>query len=122
MEFSRPPGAAFAAPRRVFTAPTQSSTQPHASSSRSVGGSVDTLYDHPSVKIVAFTAGPRPIIGPRPGLAPQDVEPGTLSWSSQFERTIAVGRCPKVDYNAGIQELTVQARFESIAPPDRSPF
>ncbi|KAK0611178.1 inheritance of peroxisomes protein 1-domain-containing protein [Immersiella caudata] len=91
MEFSRPTGAAFAAPRRVFTAPTQSNTQPHASSSRSADGSVDTLYDHPSVKIVAFTAGPRPIIGPRPGLAPQDVEPGTLSWSTQFERTIAVG-------------------------------
>ncbi|KAK0648764.1 inheritance of peroxisomes protein 1-domain-containing protein [Cercophora newfieldiana] len=82
MEFSRP--------RRVFTAPTQSTSQ-HASSSRTADGSVDILYDHPSVKIVAFTAGPRSFtIGPRPGVA-QDIEPGTLSWSSQLERTIAAG-------------------------------
>ncbi|KAK1753525.1 inheritance of peroxisomes protein 1-domain-containing protein [Echria macrotheca] len=91
MEFSRPPGS-MPAPRRVFTAPVQSSAAHNSSSSKAADGSVDTLYDHPSVKIVSFTAGSRPTsFGPRTGIPAPDIEPGTLSWSSQLERTIAVG-------------------------------
>ncbi|KAK3313936.1 inheritance of peroxisomes protein 1-domain-containing protein [Apodospora peruviana] len=91
MEHSKPPGSAFPTPRRVFTAPifSSSSAPPLASSSQSTDGAVETLYDHPSVKIVAFTAGPRQVsFSSRTAL--KDVEPGSLSWSSELERTIAV--------------------------------
>ncbi|KAK5653520.1 hypothetical protein OQA88_8779 [Cercophora sp. LCS_1] len=92
MGSSKTPGFAMPAPRRVFTAPIQPAGQQDASSSKSLDSSVDTLYDHPSVKIVSFTAGPRTFsIGPRSSLGGHDIEPGTLSWSSQLERTIAVG-------------------------------
>ncbi|KAK0724818.1 inheritance of peroxisomes protein 1-domain-containing protein [Lasiosphaeris hirsuta] len=92
MEFSKPPGSAFQAPRRVFTAPIISDGQDQASPPRAPDGSVDTLYDHPSIKIVSFTAASRPpSFGPRSGITPQDVEAGTLPWSSPLERTIAVG-------------------------------
>lgn len=84
------------APRRAFTAPIQTSVQQYGSSSKSAGGSVDTLYDHPSVKIVSFTAGPRPTFGPRTGVAAPEIEPGSLAWSSQLERTIAVGVCSQL--------------------------
>ena len=94
MESSKLPGSALAAQRRVFTAPTRPSSQPTAPASQTADSAVDTLYDHPSVKIVAFSAGPRHVlIDQRAGPLTQDVEPGTLSWSSQLERTIAVGEC-----------------------------
>ncbi|KAK4156832.1 inheritance of peroxisomes protein 1-domain-containing protein [Chaetomidium leptoderma] len=91
MESSRPRSSGFVAPRRVFTAPVAPSAPPVAASPQSTGGLVDTLYDHPNVKIVSFTAGARSLsIGPW-AAAGQDIEPGSLSWSSQLERTIAVG-------------------------------
>ncbi|KAL2115092.1 hypothetical protein VTJ04DRAFT_10755 [Mycothermus thermophilus] len=81
-------GAGFAGPRRVFTSPVTTSAPPSAGSPQSSDGLVDTLYAHPNVKIVAFTAGARPFsISPRPA----EVEPGTLQWWSPLERTIAVG-------------------------------
>ena len=94
MEFSNPPRPASAEPRRVSTASTCSNGQQQPAAAAEPGdGSVDTLYDHPSVKIVAFTAGPRTFsIGPRSGVSPLDCQPGTLAWSSQLERTIAVGK------------------------------
>ncbi len=71
-------------PRRTFTAPVAPSAPPPPA------GLVDTLYDHPNVKIVSFTAGGRSLsIGP-PGSS--EIPPGSLSWSSQLERTIAVGK------------------------------
>ena len=89
MDSPRPRSSGFAAPRRVFTAPVPPSAPQSAPSSQSAGGLVDTLYDHPNVKIVSFTAGARSLtVGPR-----NDIEPGSLSWSSQLERTIAVGAC-----------------------------
>ncbi|KAK4161660.1 inheritance of peroxisomes protein 1-domain-containing protein [Cladorrhinum sp. PSN259] len=92
MEFSKPRGASFAGvPRRVFTAPIQTTAPPSAaSSSHSDNGVVDTLYDHPNVKIVSFTAGSHPLLGPRVTNAPE-IEPGSLAWSNQLERTIAAG-------------------------------
>ncbi|KAK3376027.1 inheritance of peroxisomes protein 1-domain-containing protein [Lasiosphaeria ovina] len=92
MEFSKPPGATFAAPRRVFTAPVHPTAPQHASSSQSASSLVDTIYDHPAVKILAFTAGP-PWVPPssRSANAPPEVEPGSLPWFSQTERTIANG-------------------------------
>jgi hypothetical protein len=93
MEYSRPRTSGSAAPRRVFTAPVPPSAPQPAPSPQPAGGLVDTLYDHPNVKIVSFNAGSRSLsVGPRTAAVP-DVEPGSLSWSSQMERTIAVGAC-----------------------------
>ncbi|KAK4124132.1 hypothetical protein N657DRAFT_572209 [Parathielavia appendiculata] len=91
MDSSRPRSSGFFAPRRVFTAPTPPSGPAAGPSPQSAGGLVDTLYGHPNVKIVAFTAGARSLsVGPRAASGPE-IEPGSLSWSSQLERTIAVG-------------------------------
>ena len=90
MESARPRSSGFLAPRRVFTAPVPPSPQP-AASAQSAGGLVDTLYDHPNVKIVSFTAGASSLFVGQGAAAGPDIEPGSLSWSSQLERTIAVG-------------------------------
>ncbi|KAK0714362.1 inheritance of peroxisomes protein 1-domain-containing protein [Apiosordaria backusii] len=95
MDSSRIRGASFTAPRRVFTAPAQQPAiaPPRPSSSSSAqptSGLVDTLYDHPNVKIVSFSAGSQFLAIGSKGMGP-DIEPGSLSWSSQLERTIAVG-------------------------------
>ncbi|KAG8666945.1 hypothetical protein FPOAC1_011767 [Fusarium poae] len=50
---------------------------------------VETLYSHPNVKIISFTATGRAFVR-TPATSNVD-PPGTLSWSSQLERTIAVG-------------------------------
>ncbi|EAQ92154.1 hypothetical protein CHGG_00389 [Chaetomium globosum CBS 148.51] len=81
MESARPRSSGFVAPRRVFTAPAPPSAPQPAVPPQSSGELVDTLYDHPNVKIIAFTAG----------RAGPDIEPGSLPWSSQLERTLAVG-------------------------------
>lgn len=86
------------APRRVFTAPVSSPPRTAAASTQSAESVVETLYNHPSVKIVAFTAAARPTSnGAGKGLAAPDVEPGSLSWTSQLERTIAVGEWRRMD-------------------------
>ncbi|RYP69808.1 hypothetical protein DL771_005917 [Monosporascus sp. 5C6A] len=80
-------------PRRIATAPTA----PLASASLSGPSSqpedlVETLYNHPSVKIIAFTSTQRASLGPGPILPSEnDVQPGSLPASSRLERTIAVG-------------------------------
>lgn len=92
MDHQRHSEPAFSAPRRVFTAPTYVAPPLEQTSSTTAGGLVETLYNHPSVKIVAFTAGPRPVFSRGKGIAPPvEIEPGSLPWSSQLERTIAVG-------------------------------
>ncbi|KAK4664509.1 uncharacterized protein QC763_506180 [Podospora pseudopauciseta] len=96
MDSSRTRGVSFTAPRRVFTAPVHQPAvappRPSSSSSASqpTGGLVDTLYDHSNVKIVSFSAGSQFLAIGSKGTGP-DIEPGSLSWSSQLERTIAVG-------------------------------
>lgn len=89
--------AQFASPRRVFTAPlpsTRPSSSSSSTSSTGPSGSVETLYNHPNAKIIAFTATARtvPRSPTKNGGSPTDEDQGTLSWSSQLERTIAVGR------------------------------
>lgn len=76
----------FSAPRRSFTAPV-GFPPPQASSTQ---GGVETLYNHPNAKIIAFTTTARAI--PPLSDASAEEDQGTLSWSSQLERTIAVGR------------------------------
>lgn len=89
MESLRP---AYPAPRRVATAPIPAHmTRPAPSTS--AGGLVETLYNHPNVKIVAFAAASRGRAR-SPGRGPSD-EPGSLSAHSQLERTIAIGKLRK---------------------------
>lgn len=93
MDQFRPPGAAmpFPPPRRHSTAPISFQPPPPQTAPKPVtGGSVETLYNHPSVKIVAFTAGKSAFDRLGSG---HDDKPGTLPSSSQFERTIAIGMC-----------------------------
>ncbi|RYP05925.1 hypothetical protein DL764_003483 [Monosporascus ibericus] len=81
-------------PRRVATAPTASLAPASLSSGPSSQPEdlVETLYNHPSVKIIAFTSTQRASLGPGPILPSEnDVQPGSLPASSRLERTIAVG-------------------------------
>ncbi|ROW07408.1 hypothetical protein VMCG_03724 [Cytospora schulzeri] len=90
MDHLRPPGTAmpFPAPRRHSTVPaTFQPIFPRHNPEPAANGSVETLYNHPSVKIVAFTVGKSAF----DRLGPADDTPGTLPTSSQLERTIAVG-------------------------------
>lgn len=119
MDYSRPPASPLATPRRSFTAPTPRT--PQRSSSQDGSGGVETLYNHPSVKIVSFTAGPRSLpLTPANEASPVEIKPGSLQWSSQLERTIAVGMWWTVVLLSLIHLLTVrrQALSESIVPQD----
>ncbi|KAI8957201.1 inheritance of peroxisomes protein 1-domain-containing protein [Daldinia sp. FL1419] len=51
---------------------------------------VETLYSHPSVKIISFTSTQSNYFGSRPSSSHED-RPGTLPASSRLERTLAVG-------------------------------
>ncbi|OTA99325.1 hypothetical protein M426DRAFT_27624 [Hypoxylon sp. CI-4A] len=82
-------------PRRVSTAPVDSSSPPPGPGLSTTSASrteelVETLYSHPSVKIIAFTSNQRSSFEPRPSSSDAD-QPGTLPASSRLERTIAVG-------------------------------
>ncbi|KAI0803430.1 inheritance of peroxisomes protein 1-domain-containing protein [Xylaria sp. FL0064] len=50
---------------------------------------VETLYTHPSVRIISFTSSQRDFV--KPVRSDKDAPPGTLPPSSQLERTIAAG-------------------------------
>ena len=53
---------------------------------------IEVLYNLPAVRIVAFTTqSPTTRPGSRNGSPVVDEVPGTLSWVSRFERTIAIG-------------------------------
>ncbi|KAF2972001.1 hypothetical protein GQX73_g1585 [Xylaria multiplex] len=81
-------------PRRVMTAPvpasisSQQSSPPASSASQAVSSKsedlVETLYNHPSVRIISFTTS-------FPALSGDNIRPGSLPPSSHLERTIAVG-------------------------------
>ncbi|KAI2602695.1 inheritance of peroxisomes protein 1-domain-containing protein [Hypoxylon sp. NC1633] len=77
-------------PRRSVTAPVDSpAPQPAPTSSRSED-IVETLYSHPSVKIISFNSTQHNSLGSR-SFSADDDRPGTLPASSRLERTIAVG-------------------------------
>ncbi|KAJ1324220.1 Inheritance of peroxisomes protein 1 [Microdochium nivale] len=85
--------APFSPPRRSATTPLmprRSSTSSVPAKSPLQDDVVETLYSHPSVKIVAFTTDQRVSVGSgSPSTA--DPRPGTLPPSSSTERTIAIG-------------------------------
>ncbi|KAI0005208.1 inheritance of peroxisomes protein 1-domain-containing protein [Xylariaceae sp. FL0662B] len=76
-------------PRRVVTAPPQRTDSISAASSHS-DDLVETLYYHPSIKIIAFTSSQRTSLVPSP-TSTHEERPGTLPASSRLERTIAIG-------------------------------
>ncbi|KAF5017154.1 hypothetical protein F66182_10949 [Fusarium sp. NRRL 66182] len=76
-------------PRRVATAPIPLRQAMEAASPDS--DLVETLYSHPNARIISFTASGRAVArSPGGASLSRDDAPGTLSWSSQLERTIAV--------------------------------
>lgn len=76
------------APRRVVTAPVQHLYRDRQSSSSRE--TVETLYFHPNVKIVAFGAGKEA------GQATSDDAIVPLPSSSHLERTIAIGSSHRI--------------------------
>ncbi|KAH8653311.1 inheritance of peroxisomes protein 1-domain-containing protein [Xylariales sp. PMI_506] len=87
-------------PRRVATEPTVFPTPRRSLSvsslctgppagSRDAETSIETLYSHPSVKIIAFYTSQRYSLDNSNLL--EEPKPGSLAASSQLERTIAVG-------------------------------
>ena len=64
---------------------------------------VETLYTHPNAKIVAFTASGRVLsyAAAEHYKFTADEVPGSLSWSSQLERTIAVGKITLITWLRG---------------------
>ncbi|KAI0857553.1 inheritance of peroxisomes protein 1-domain-containing protein [Xylaria cubensis] len=86
-------------PRRVMTAPVPASMspqQPRPSSPSQPAPSeseelVETLYSHPSVRIISFTSSRRGFTTSLPAPSDNDAPPGSLPPSSRLERTIAIG-------------------------------
>jgi hypothetical protein len=77
--------------RRSVSLPLRPADSKDASrGSPSTGPQVETLYVHPSARIVSFTAAPpsRPNKSAAPSL---EEEAGTLQWTSTRERVMAVG-------------------------------
>jgi hypothetical protein len=53
---------------------------------------IEVLYHHPSARIISFTtSNPTSQSSPITSSPGGEEEPGSLSWVSRFERTIAVG-------------------------------
>ncbi|GJC87373.1 hypothetical protein ColLi_10211 [Colletotrichum liriopes] len=113
MESLRP---TYPSPRRVATAPVP--TQMSRPSS-SAGGLIETLYNHPNVKIVAFTAASRGRAR-SPGRGPAD-EPGSLSAYSQLERTIAIGSVAFLNCGSALQPMLPKSQCWALAE-DSSKF
>ncbi|KAK3320014.1 inheritance of peroxisomes protein 1-domain-containing protein [Cercophora scortea] len=122
MESTNPPGPSFPVPRRVFTAPVYSAAPQSPPSSQSTAGIVDTLYAHPSVKIVSFTAGTRPgALSPRAAVSSAlDVEPGSLPSSSQFEITIAAGHFRIYRAPGSVAFLSCGSALQPILPKSQA--
>lgn len=84
-------------PRRslsVSSASSSRSTVPSGSSLKTLDESIETLFDHPSVKIIAFTSSQRSSSFGAPDFFAEP-KPGSLPASSKLERTLAVGMlCP----------------------------
>lgn len=80
-------------PRRslsVSSASSSRSTVPSGSSLKTLDESIETLFDHPSVKIIAFTSSQRSSSFGAPDFFAEP-KPGSLPASSKLERTLAVG-------------------------------
>lgn len=87
----RPSTAPNIVPRRSVTLPLRPSItnlrERRVSSAGPPDPQVETLYSHPSSRIVAFTASEKS----HGNSTAQTEEAENLSWSSGLERTIAIG-------------------------------
>lgn len=114
-------------PRRVSTVPnylpssrrssissTTSSRLDSLRESRSPEDFVETLYNHPSVKIIAFTSTLRNPIGS--STSDKDPPPGTLPASSHLERTIAVGQFRIYRAPGSVAFLSCGSALQPIMP------
>ncbi len=81
--------------RRSVTMPvraSESKTSRRSSVAPSPEPQIETLYKHPSVRIVSFTTTSVPTSRYQTSTVPGvDEEVGTLSWTSPLERLMAVG-------------------------------
>jgi hypothetical protein len=60
---------------------------------------IEVLYHHPSARIISFTtSNPTSQSSPITSSPGGEEEPGSLSWISRFERTIAVGMYPAAPF------------------------
>lgn len=124
MDQLRPPGAAmpFPAPRRHSTVPTSFQPTPSRTMpTQTTSGSVETLFSHPSVKIIAFSAGKSAFDGLGSN---RDEKPGSLQSSSQFERIIAIGTSIPRSwcYNPAYSTLLIPALYYRWFPDLSSPW
>jgi hypothetical protein len=74
------------APRRSVSLP------PARLSSSSPDPQIEILFTLPSARIISFSSKSSSRPGSSSGAINIEEEPGTLSWASTFERTIAVGK------------------------------
>lgn len=105
----------------------------YAPPSAAKGEAIETLYTHPAVKIFSFNAGPRinlDNIGSSASRAAagrnrrststagieDDIPPGTLAWSSQFDRTIAVGALSIYRAPGSVAFLSCGSALQPILP------
>ncbi|PNY30017.1 Uncharacterized protein TCAP_00071 [Tolypocladium capitatum] len=97
MDYTWRPQSQFLVPQRAVTTPTALQANHHhpvTTGTSTASAAVQTLYSHPDIKIISFTAagsGPRRASGAAVSATLADADLGTLSWSSQLERIIAVG-------------------------------
>ncbi|EKD14213.1 uncharacterized protein L3040_003647 [Drepanopeziza brunnea f. sp. 'multigermtubi'] len=73
------------APRRSVSLP------PPRLASSSPDPQIEILFTLPSARVISFSSKPSSRPGSSSGATNTEEEPGTLSWASPFERTIAVG-------------------------------
>ncbi|KAI3319040.1 inheritance of peroxisomes protein 1-domain-containing protein [Xylariaceae sp. AK1471] len=104
-------------PRRVMTAPVSASTPLHRSKSSSRAASkaedlVETLYNHPSVRIISFTSSQRGFTTS----SDNDAPPGSLPPSSRLERTIAVGHFRIYRAPGSVAFLSCGSALQPILP------
>ncbi|EFX06004.1 hypothetical protein CMQ_4073 [Grosmannia clavigera kw1407] len=99
------------------------------SQAQTAGGEVvETLYSHPSAKIISFSAGARNFVeigsahsrsrNSRRSISSieDDIEPGTLPWNSQFERTIAVNALSIYRAPGSVAFLSCGSALQPILP------
>ncbi|KAH7018319.1 inheritance of peroxisomes protein 1-domain-containing protein [Microdochium trichocladiopsis] len=105
---------AFRPPRRSSTVPVM----PRRASTSSVPSQdpkqeevVETLYSHPSVKIIAFTTNERISVG-----RDADTRPGSLPPSSRLERTIAIGQFRIYKAPGSVAFLSCGSALQPILP------
>jgi hypothetical protein len=123
MDAPAPLGPGRRVPRRIATTPISLHARHQADAPPTPQSSalVETLYYHPNIKIISFTASARAISrSPTRGGDGARDEVGTLSWSSQLERTIAVGPFRIYRAPGSVAFLNCGSALQPILPKSQS--